>query len=203
MKGKFIVIDGLDGAGKSTQARLLDKYLREKGYKTFLTSEISHGVIGGILRAYLDGRLNLPKEALPLLFAADRIDHTETKIKPALERGMIVICDRYFPSNLAYQSLLFDMEWLKSIERFALNPDLIIILDVSVEEALRRLQKERIFFSLYEKKEKFQKVRDAFIKIAKEYPNAVLVNGEGEIDEVFVRVKKVVKEKLGIPFLGK
>src|SRR5450759_981694 len=102
-KGVFIVIEGLDGSGKTTQAILLAKRLSQS-HKTILTAEPSRGKIGAFIReSCLYEEKRLPTEAEALLFAADRVEHVQKEIKPALDEGKLVICDRYVYSSLAYQ----------------------------------------------------------------------------------------------------
>ena len=121
-KGIFIVIEGLDGSGKTTQASFLAKKL-EKTHKVLLTAEPSIGKIGTFIREgclYEDKRL--PTEAEALLFAADRIEHMHSEIKPALDEGKLVICDRYIYSSLAYQGsagLKFGLDKNNQCSRFA------------------------------------------------------------------------------------
>lgn len=101
MKGKFVVIEGIDNAGKGTQSVLLAEHLRSKGLKVLLTKEPTNGILGGISKAALNKELNLSNKALQLLFCADRAHHLDTEIEPAMQNGFIVVCDRYFFSTLA------------------------------------------------------------------------------------------------------
>jgi len=104
-KGVFLVIEGLDGSGKTTQAALLAEKLSEK-YTVLLTAEPSRGKIGSFIRdSCLYEQTRLPTEAEALLFAADRIEHMQTELKPALDAGKLVICDRYALSTVVYQSM--------------------------------------------------------------------------------------------------
>ena len=100
MKGKFIVIEGIDNAGKGTQSALLAEHLRSKGFKVLLTKEPTNGILGGISKAALNKELTLSNKALQLLFCADRAHHLDTEIEPAMQDGFIVLCDRYFFSML-------------------------------------------------------------------------------------------------------
>ncbi|HYY53573.1 MAG TPA: dTMP kinase, partial [Myxococcales bacterium] len=109
-EGRFIALEGLDGSGTTTQAERIASVLRAQGRRVLLTREPSDGPIGTLIRLALTGRLGLPQrsgplteEALALLFAADRVDHLAAVIEPALERGELVVCDRYVLSSLAYQ----------------------------------------------------------------------------------------------------
>jgi dTMP kinase len=160
--GVFIVIEGLDGSGKTTQANLLATELA-KTRKVWLTAEPSQGKIGRFIRKcclYEDKRL--PTEAEALLFAADRIEHLQAEIKPALDSGKIVICDRYTYSSLAYQgSGGLSLDWIKTINARALQPDFAIFIDVSPEKVIERLQRKK---SVMETLETQQKVREVYLR---------------------------------------
>ena len=161
-KGIFIVIEGLDGSGKTTQANLLAKKLSQN-HSVLLTAEPSRGKIGTFIREgclYEDKRL--PTEAEALLFASDRIEHMYKEIKPALDEGKLVICDRYIYSSLAYQgSAGLSLEWIKTINARALQPDFSIFIDVSPERVLDRLQRKK---SVMETLETQRKVREVYLK---------------------------------------
>ena len=144
-KGVFIVIEGLDGSGKTTQAKLLPTNFL-KTTQCICTAEPSHGKIGTFIRndcLYEEKRL--PTEAEALLFAADRIEHMQNELAPALSEGKIVICDRYIYSSLAYQgSAGLSLDWIKTINARALEPDFALYIDVSPERVLERLQKKKV-----------------------------------------------------------
>ncbi len=143
-KGVFICIEGLDGSGKTTQSKLLTARLSEK-YGAVYTAEPSRGKIGAFIRdcCLYEGK-RLPTEAEALLFAADRIEHMQNEIAPALAEGKIVICDRYIYSSLANQgSTGLSSDWIKTINARALQPDFSIFIDVSPERVLERLQRKK------------------------------------------------------------
>ena len=158
----FIVIEGLDGSGKTTQTHLLAQKL-SKNYPVNITAEPSRGKIGMFIRQcclYEDKRLSIEAEAL--LFAADRIEHLQNEIKPALDEGKIVVCDRYTYSSLAYQgSAGLSLDWIKTINDRALQPDFAIFIDVPPEKVLERLQRKK---SVMETLETQQKVREVYLK---------------------------------------
>lgn len=162
LKGVFIVIEGLDGSGKTTQTHILAQKL-SKNYPVNLTAEPSRGKIGTFIRQcclYEDKRL--PTEAEALLFAADRIEHLQREIKPALDQGKIVVCDRYTYSSLAYQgSAGLSLDWIKTVNARALQPDFAIFIDVPPEKVLERLQRKK---SIMETLETQQKVREVYLK---------------------------------------
>ncbi|MCX6644179.1 MAG: dTMP kinase [Candidatus Bathyarchaeota archaeon] len=161
-KGVFICIEGLDGSGKTTQAVLLTERLH-KSHNAIYTAEPSHGKTGTFIReCCLYEEKRLPTAAEALLFAADRIEHVENEIKPALAEGKLVICDRYIYSSLAYQgSAGLSLDWIKTINSHALQPDFGIFIDVSPERVLERLQRKK---SVMETLETQQKVREIYLK---------------------------------------
>jgi dTMP kinase len=192
--GVFIVIEGLDGSGKTTQANLLAAELA-KTRKVWLTAEPSHGKIGSFIREcclYEDTRL--PTEAEALLFAADRIEHLQTEIKPALDAGKVVICDRYTYSSLAYQgSAGLSLDWIKTINARALEPDFAIFIDVSPEKVIERLQRKR---SVMETLDTQKKVREVYLKYV-EKGELISIDGDKPKEAVagalFVKVSELLK----------
>lgn len=143
--GRFIVLEGLDGAGTTTQLERVGASLRAQGHRVLTTRQPSDGPIGTLLRQALTGRLQLPAgagpltpESLALLFAADRTDHLAAIVFPALEAGQVVLCDRYVHSSLAYQGAELPMAWVAEINRWAPPADLTLFVDVDVKTAARR-----------------------------------------------------------------
>ena len=145
--GRFVVLEGLDGAGTTTQAARLAERLRAAGRRVHLTAEPSAGPVGALIRQVLRGRVGggaggrgpFSGAALALLFAADRLDHLDTEVLPKLEAGIDVVCDRFTPSSVAYQGLtLGDMDWVEALNREAARADSVIFLRVRPEVALRR-----------------------------------------------------------------
>jgi len=161
-RGAFIVIEGLDGSGKTTQAKLLTAKL-SRSHNAVYTAEPSRGKIGTFIRSsclYGEKRLSISAEAL--LFAADRIEHVENEIKPAIAEGKIVVCDRYVYSSLAYQgSADLNVEWIAEINRYALKPDFAVFIDVAPEKVLQRLNRRK---SVMENLETQRKVREIYLK---------------------------------------
>ncbi len=144
-RGRFIVLEGLDGAGTTTQCERLGKALRSPKRRVVLTREPSDGPIGTLLRQALTGRVALPNghgpltpATLALLFAADRVDHLAADVEPALKRGTWVISDRYLLSSLAYQALDNPMGWVAEINRWSRTPDLTLFVDVTAATAAQR-----------------------------------------------------------------
>jgi len=163
-KGIFICLDGLDACGKTTQSSILVRWLREKGYRASYTKEPSNGDIGFLIKKKILNRKNRVSPALEaLLFAADRLDHVEREVEPALRSGEIIVSDRYIYSSIAYQgSAGLDLAWIETINRFALKPDLALFLDVKPELAAMRFKTNR---SVMEKFETQKVVRRVFLKL--------------------------------------
>jgi dTMP kinase len=161
-KGVFICIEGLDGCGKTTQAKLLVKKLREK-YDAVYTAEPSRGRIGQFIKKnclHAEKRGSVLVEAL--LFAADRVDHVQNEIFPALSKGRVVVSDRYVYSSYAYQGAAgLELKWIEQLNEHALHPDLAIFIDVKPETVVQRLKRRR---SVMENLETQKKVREVYRK---------------------------------------
>ncbi len=193
--GKFIVFEGIDGAGKSTQAGILYHFLKRKKIKVHLTHEPTSFLIGGIIRSSLSHDWQSPPECLQLLFAADRSYHLEKEILPLLKKGINVICDRYFFSSIAFGGYeIDDMDWLFQINQRFFLPDIVFLLEVSPKTAISRLKKERYSLTLFEKEEKFKKIAQKFKFLSKKFKNIKIIDGEKKIEEVFGKIKKEIKK---------
>jgi len=141
-RGCFIVLEGIDGSGTTSQTRALADRLRGSGRNVLETREPTSGAIGALIRERLSVRAAaLDPAALALLFAADRIDHLAREITPAIAAGSVVISDRYLLSSFAYQSLDCDIAWIREINARALRPDLTLFLEVPAEVAFDRVQR--------------------------------------------------------------
>ena len=194
-KGTFICIEGLDGSGKTTQAKLLTKKLG-KSHNAVYTAEPSQGKIGAFIRnSYLYGEKRLSSVIEALLFAADRIEHIEKEVLPALHQGKLVISDRYLYSSLAYQGAAgLSLEWIEKINEHALRPDLAILIDVNPKTAIRRLKPNK---SVMENIETQQKVRKTYLKFV-EKGNLTRINGDQPKNEVAKELYAVVMKLLNI-----
>lgn len=166
-RGFFIVIEGIDGSGKDTHMKYISNHLRELGYNVIETAEPSRDRVGTFLKRYAKSRgERLPAETEALLYAADRYEHVKRVIEPALRRGNVVISNRYLHSSLAYQGAAgVDLDWIRELNRFALEPDLGILLDILPEFSLHRLKRRR---SIFESAAYLRKVRDIYIRLAQD-----------------------------------
>jgi dTMP kinase len=191
--GKFIVFEGLDGSGKSTQVGLVFDFLKGKDQKVHSTSEPTQYLIGGLIKSWVSNDWKSTPECLQLLFAADRAYHLDKEITPLLKKGVTVICDRYFLSSLAYGDLeIKDLNWLISLNQNFILPDITILLKVSPKVCLQRMLKERFFLNLFEKEKKLKKVWQNYEKLTKKYKNIYIVDGEKSIEEISEGVKKIL-----------
>jgi len=202
-KGLFITMEGPEGSGKSTHAKLLKQYIETKNFDVVLTREPGGTDVGKFIRnILLKEDVTLEKKAELLLFGADRVEHVTRVVKPALDQGKIVICDRYVDSTTAYQiggrNLAEDtVKFINSISSDAIIPDLTIVLDVPVEIGLKRVKggpRDR-----FEREEKpfHERVRRKFLEIAKEEPGRVkIIESCDTIDSVQEKIRGIVKPYL-------
>ncbi|HMA34617.1 MAG TPA: dTMP kinase [Chloroflexia bacterium] len=202
-RGTFLVLEGTDGSGLSTQAALLRDRLLAAGRAAYLTKEPSDGPAGAMVRLALTQRLGyaphtshsagadtpaepwqpIGDEVLALLYAADRLDHLRQDIAPRLARGVDVICDRYRLSSLAYQSLSADLDWVTTLNSKARRPDLTIFLDVPPEICRTRMARRQGAIELYEQESKIRRVRENYLRLIPAAQAAgeaiVVVDGRG------------------------
>ncbi|MBR7186003.1 MAG: dTMP kinase [Clostridia bacterium] len=185
-RGKFIVFEGTDGSGKSTQIKLLGKYLSSKGVEVYLTREPTDSPFGALLRSCLTGRVDADERAIAALFAADRLDHILNEvngIRAMLEAGVTVLCDRYYFSSFAYNGGFVPLEWIIELNRQAMElmrPDLVIYIDLPPEEGMRRVAK-RGEAERYETLERQKLIREKYFEVFerfKDQENIVIVKSE-------------------------
>lgn len=191
-EGKLIVIEGIDGTGKSTQSRLLAERLRAQGHEVIESHEPTDGPWGRKLReSATTGRLSIEDELE--YFLKDRRQHVEELITPTVERGGIVILDRYYFSSMAYQGYrgIDPAEIRAKNETFAPVPDHLIILDLPVETALDRIGARDGATNEFEKKEALQFCRDLFLSLATE-PFASVIDTTQSIEQVQEEIRQVV-----------
>ena len=199
-KGLFITFEGIDGCGKTTQIELLKNSLEKQGENVLLTREPGAKGLGEKLREILlnyEGDVSSNCESF--LFLADRAQHIDTIIKPAIDKGIIVICDRHTDSTVAYQGYgrgldLKQIHYLNNIATNGIKPDLTFILDIDVETSLERIGKARdrmesagIDF--------FNRVRKGYIEISRQEPKrAKLINGKDSIENIHSQIIKHISE---------
>lgn len=177
MRGKFIVLEGGDGSGLSTQGAFLRDWIIEQGRSAILTKEPTDGPIGGLIRAVLDNEWDLNPYSLQLLFVADRKHHLENVIEPALRTGKTVICDRYILSTLAFGVPDIDEKQFKELNKDFRKPDMTIILDVPPSVSIERMKKARGHLALFEEKNKLTRVRNNFLRLRNYFKPTIIING--------------------------
>ena len=196
-RGKFIVFEGIDGAGKSTQIGLLAAHLRAMGREVVTTAEPTETDTGRMLRAALSGNPPRTGAQMAALFVLDRIGHSR-EIEALLASGADVICDRYYYSSLAYQGSICDYEWVRHMNCECpdiLHPDLCVFLDLSPTVALSRIQKRGEAAEIYEKEDTLTRVRATFLRVLDTLPDRVAVIDASEsADEVGAAVASAVTQ---------
>ncbi len=199
-KGLFITFEGIDGCGKTTQLKLLKEYLENKGFNVLVTREPGAKGLGEKLREILlnyDGEVSSNCESF--LFLADRAQHIDTIIKPAIDNGTIVLCDRHTDSTVAYQGYgrelnLKQIHYLNNIATNNIKPDLTFILDIDVETSIERIGKNRDRMESAGI-EFFNKVRNGYIEISKQEPNRVkLIYGKESIETIHNQIIELINE---------
>lgn len=199
-RGRFIVFEGLDGSGKSTQIELLSHTLTVSGEKVWVTAEPTNGSVGQEIRKMLAKSIKKDMYLQAAMFLADRLEHITGAdgIKSHLDDGYTVICDRYYYSSFAYQGTQADMQWVMDINlkcNKIIKPDVCIFLDVEPDTCKNRIDDVRIETELYEKSAKqMNDIRDKFFKvfdILKSH-NIVVIDANRPLNEVTEEVVKYV-----------
>ncbi len=193
-RGFFTCLEGLDGCGKTTQTKLLVKRLRKRGYDVLSTAEPSRGKIGRFVkRHFLHGERRGSGVVEALLFAADRFEHVENEILPAMKQGKLVVSDRYVYSSLAYQGTAgLDLDWIRKLNEHALHPDLALFIDVEPATVVKRLKPKR---SVMENLEIQQKVREIYMKFV-DSGELLRIDGNNSEREVAAVVLEMVLKSL-------
>ncbi len=212
MRSLFIVIDGIDGTGKSTQVKLLAGWLREKGIYAETTQEPGGTAAGAVIRSMLVNKnMMLEPDTELLLFCADRAEHQQ-KVRSMLADGISVVCDRFLPSTWAYQIFgrklqpaLLEAVIPRTVHTF---PDLTIILDMDVDIALKRAEErlaredKTIAEGRFEaeKKDFFRDVQKGFRWYASQerFGRSIVVDASGSVDEISARIQNMCAENLNI-----
>ena len=201
-RGVLIVLEGLDGAGTTTQARRLVDALIARGRIAHLTREPSDGPVGRVLRALLAGEhailgQRIDQATFGLLFAADRMDHLQREVTPALEAGEIVVSDRWYHSSLAYQGTGADRAWIRILNQRARVPDLTIFLRVRAEVAAARRVAAGRAEELFEDLPMQQRVAQGYDAVLADLgaggERIVSLDGESAIDEVAAAIERAVE----------
>ncbi|MBS7287262.1 MAG: dTMP kinase [Candidatus Freyarchaeota archaeon] len=188
-RGVLIVLEGIDGAGKTTHAKLLTEWLREEGYIVSLTKEPTSGEIGSLIRKQLQRRVFHPA-TLALLFAADRLEHAESELKPRIEAGEVIVSDRYVESSICYQAAEgVDVEWIEDINKWALNADLTILLDVDAQTAMERMGSK--FKDKFEEESFLERVRKIYLERAKE-KGYLVIDATPPVEDVQMKIRRIV-----------
>ncbi|MCS7106456.1 MAG: dTMP kinase [Candidatus Aenigmarchaeota archaeon] len=204
MKGLFVVFEGITGSGKKTHIKLLAEKLKERGKEVTVISFPNYETE----IARFTKRPDLDSFTQSLLFAADRSLHQE-RIKALLEKGNVVLCDRYCYSNFAYQAAKgLPIEWLKEIEKHNIKPDIVFLIDVPVEVSMNRVKqlsiedftKKEILERLEKEKEFLEKIREIYLSLAVSDKETkwFVVNGSEEISVNHEKIWEKVKEELKI-----
>ncbi len=199
-KGIFVTFEGIDGCGKSTQIAKAAEYLKEKSIPFILTREPGGTLLAEKIRELILSPQNseMKNSCELLLYLSSRAQHVEEKIRPALEKGTTVLCDRYQEATFAYQGFGrgYPLNLLKQLNQFAtggLTPSKTFIFDISVECAFERLKKTGKAPDRLEKnpREFHQKIREGYLALASAQPKRIrLLQGEKPVDEIFEEVKR-------------
>lgn len=193
MKGLFIVFEGPDGAGSSTQVDLLEKWFKKRNVKVYLTKEPTNSIIGGIIRSILKREWEVNMRTLQLLFSADRAHHLKREIIPYLEKGINVISDRYLLSTLAFGALEENLDWLKQINAKFPEPDLTFILNVPGQVCAERIAKNRFGFEIFETADKLEKIRHNYLELKFYHKNTHVIKGDHRNpEEIHGEIAKIV-----------
>lgn len=204
-RGVFISLEGIEGCGKSTQARILSNYLSGLGYCIVQTREPGGTPVAEKIRQMLLDPTNegMTSRTELLLYLAARSQHVEQLIVPSLRENKIVICERFSDSTRAYQGYArgLDMNLIEKLIRIAtcsLEPDLTIILDMDVKEGLLRAERFKNYRDRLESEDLnfHNKVRNGYLEIAKNNPDRVkVISAEGSIEDIHLRIRQYVNDK--------
>jgi len=201
IRGRLIVLEGIDGSGTTTQTERLVEHLRRRGRTAVFTREPSAGPVGRLLREVLLGHhrisrnVSLDGRTMALLFAADRFDHLQREVEPLLAEGNDVVSDRYLMSSLAYQAEEADREWVALLARGIRPPDLTILLDIPIEVAAQRRLLAGRPEERYDADSYLSRVADNYRRLARADPSAVILDGSAAREDVAAAVVAAVEAR--------
>ncbi len=196
-RGRFIVFEGIDGSGKTTQLSMFLDCLKRQGLSCYETKEPTDGPIGSLVNQILKKRLTVDERATATLFAGDRLDHLlnpHNGLCAKVEQGIHVVSDRYYLSSYAYNGSKVPLDWVIELNQQAaaiLKPDAHIFVDVSPEVAVGRIAANRYETELYESIENLTAVRNQFLSIfdrMKDQENVIIVDGNRPVAEVAAEI---------------
>jgi len=192
MKPLFIVFEGPDGSGISTQSSLLAKWFKSEGKKVLLTKEPTNSMIGGLIRSILRKEWKVDMNTFGLLFSADRAHHLNVEIEPALKDNYNVVCDRYILSTLAFNADKGNLEWLKQLNSQFRKPDFVFVMNVPGKVCVERIKKSRFGMEFFEEPDKLDKVVANYKKLKDYFPNTYVIKcldkSPGEISQEIIRI---------------
>ncbi len=192
-KGHFIVFEGIDGSGKTTQIDLLKKHIEENGFICYKTKEPTDGPVGSLLRQCLAGSVQTDEMTLAALFAADRLDHilnNQNGLLKKLDEGISVISDRYILSTYAYQSVRVPLDWVMALNSMAagkIHPDCHIFIDIDPGTAMKRIAKGRTGNELFENEKRLTETRNKYFDLFRQFKgteNIIIIDGTQNIQKV-------------------
>ncbi|MEM8524370.1 MAG: dTMP kinase [Bacteroidota bacterium] len=198
-RGKFIVFEGIDGSGKTTQINRLVEYLEAKGTSVHATKEPTDRPIGKMIRQVLNKELKMSEKTMAALFLADRLDHIQNEedgMLNLIKQGTTVVSDRYYLSSYAYHSAHVPLDWVIAANAECaklLRPDLIFFLNIKPKVSLARIRKSRAFLDLYETEERLTKVRDNYFKAMEKIGAAeyiVVLDATQEEEVIFEQIRE-------------
>lgn len=196
-KGKFIVLEGIDGSGKSSQIGPLVRRLEGLGVRCRADREPTGGPVGSLIRQIFTGRVTADNRVIAALYAADRIDHLVNEVDglcAAIDKGITVVSDRYYFSSYAYHSVDVDMDWViqaNALSAQLLRPTLTVFLDVPVETALERIRRNRYVEEIFDGADRLRRTRELYFRAFKrlrDVERVAVVDGTGSREQVAQRI---------------
>ncbi len=203
--GRFLVFEGIDGSGKSTQIQRIHDRLTQNKQSVVATFEPTDGPVGSLIRKMLSGSVETDQLTIASLFAADRTDHLvnrENGVKAMVDQGKVVLCDRYYFSSYAYHAQYMDMDWViqaNSLNAKILRPTATLFIDVDPQVCLERIKANRESLDMYEKIDILKRVREnyflAFERL-KDQEKVIIINGNESPARVEDNIWKVIRQLL-------